>query len=117
MSKTSIMGFGINMQCCRNAGFVGVTDSWEAYYQAIRRCWRFGQKREVYAHIFSSQLEGAIVANLKRKELDAMTMAEALSEETREAVQKSVLGMVRESNPYEPARKIAVPNWLKTEVA
>ena len=41
--------------------------SWEAYYQAVRRCWRFGQAREVEVHIFASDLEGAVVANLQRK--------------------------------------------------
>jgi SNF2 family DNA or RNA helicase len=51
--------------------FVGVTDSYEAYYQAVRRCWRFGQSREVHVHIFASKAEGAIVSNLKRKEREA----------------------------------------------
>lgn len=71
ISKPSIMGWGINAQHCRNMAFVGVTDSFEAYYQAVRRCWRFGQKREVHVHIFASKAEGSIVANLKRKEREA----------------------------------------------
>lgn len=115
ISKPSICGWGLNWQHCARIAFVGVTDSWEAYYQAVRRCWRFGQRREVHAHIFASQLEGAIVANLKRKEADAKTMADSLSAETLAAVQKSVLGMVRETNPYVPAKEISIPPWLKTE--
>jgi len=117
VSKSRIAGWGLNWQHCARIAFVGVTDSWEAYYQAVRRCWRFGQKREVHAHIFASQLEGAIVANLKRKEADAKEMADSLSAETLAAVQKSVLGMVRESNSYQPRKAVLTPSWLITEVA
>jgi superfamily II DNA or RNA helicase len=117
VSKPSICGFGLNWQHCARMAFVGVTDSWEAYYQAVRRCWRFGQSREVHVHVFASELEGAVVANLKRKEADAGAMAEALSAETREAVRANVRGLTRATNPYEPARPIAVPDWLKSEAA
>lgn len=117
VTKSKIAGWGLNWQHCARVAFVGVTDSWESYYQAIRRCWRFGQKREVQAHIFASELEGAIVANLKRKETDAATMAESLSTETRAAVQQSVLGMTRDSNPYQPAKPIIAPDWLRSEAA
>ena len=68
-------------------------------------------------HIFASDLEGAIVANLKRKESDAKTMADALSAETLEAVQREVLGTIRNSNPYSPERTALIPAWLKTEEA
>lgn len=117
ISKPSICGWGLNWQHCSRIAFVGVTDSWEAYYQAVRRCWRFGQKRPVDVHIFASELEGAIVANLKRKEADATTMADALSAETHDAVQMQVLGSVRDSNPYSPDRTATVPAWLQTEEA
>ena len=50
---------------------MGVTDSWEAYYQAVRRYYRFGQKRRSACNIFASEQEGSVVANLKRKEADA----------------------------------------------
>jgi hypothetical protein len=113
----SIFGFGVNMQFCRKTAFVGVTDSWESYYQAVRRCWRFGQTRQVEVHIFASDLEGAVVANLRRKEADALAMAESLSAETREAVIREVVGLKRETNIYNAARRIAVPSWLKTEAA
>ena len=58
ITKASITGVGLNWQHCRNVAFVGVTDSWEAYYQAVRRRYRFGQKREVHVHIFASEQEG-----------------------------------------------------------
>ena len=67
VSKPSICGFGLNWQHCARMAFVGVTDSFEAYYQAVRRCWRFGQQRPVDVHVFASQQEGAVVANLRRE--------------------------------------------------
>lgn len=113
ITKPSIAGFGLNWQHCARMAFVGVTDSFEAYYQAVRRCWRFGQKREVHVHVFASEAEGAIVANLKRKEIDAMAMAESLSAETREAVTAEIRGAHRQTNSYAPANRIAVPSFLR----
>lgn len=115
ITKPSIAGFGLNWQHCARMAFVGVTDSWEAYYQAVRRCWRFGQRREVSVHIFASELEGAVVSNLQRKERDAKAMADALSAETRDAVMYEVTGATRQSNPYSPARKVNIPAWLVSE--
>lgn len=117
ISKPSIMGWGINAQHCARMAFVGVTDSWESYYQSVRRCWRFGQRRDVEVHIFASDLEGAVVANLQRKETDALAMAEALSAETRCAVMEAVTGSTRMTNTYLPKRKAAIPAWIKTEEA
>lgn len=117
ITKPSIAGFGLNWQHCARMAFVGVTDSWEAYYQAVRRCWRFGQRREVNVHIFASDLEGAVVSNLQRKERDALAMADALSAETHDAVMQEVTGVVRQSNPYSPARTAEFPAWLVSEEA
>ena len=114
VTKPSIAGFGLNWQHCARMAFVGVTDSFEAYYQAVRRCWRFGQRRPVEVHIFASEREGAVVANLKRKEHDAIAMADALSQETLAAVQANVLGSAREHNPYIPAAQVIVPLFLRT---
>lgn len=117
ISKPSICGWGLNWQHCNRMAFVGVTDSYEAYYQAVRRCWRFGQKRPVDVHIFASDLEGVIIANLKRKERDAKEMADSLSAETNEAVRAEVLGQRRQTNEYKPAKALAAPAWLQTEIA
>lgn len=113
LGKVSIFGFGINLQSVCRMAFVGVTDSWESYYQAVRRCWRFGQKRPVKVHLFASEAEGAVAKNLARKEADAKTLAEQLSQETRAAVEAEVRGSERESNPYEPIRPMEVPSWLR----
>ncbi len=112
VSKPSICGWGLNWQHCARMAFVGVTDSWEAYYQAVRRCWRFGQKRSVNVHIFASEMEGSVVANLKRKERDAKLMADALSQETKSSVVESVLGQARVFNTYNPKHNIITPSFL-----
>lgn len=113
ISKPSIMGFGLNFQHCARMAFVGVTDSYEAYYQAVRRCWRFGQKRDVHVHIFASRAEGAVVTNLKRKEREAAEMAEALSAQTRDAVLAEVTGSTRQTNTHNAARRVIVPRFLE----
>jgi len=113
VSKPSICGWGLNWQHSARMAFVGVTDSYEAYYQAVRRCWRFGQTRDVHVHVFASKAEGAVVANLKRKEREAGQMAESLSAETRDAVMAEVTGMKRETNTYAAAQPVAVPAFLR----
>lgn len=112
VTKPSIAGFGLNWQHCARVAFVGVTDSWEAYYQAVRRCWRFGQKQNVQVHIFSSEMEGAVVANLARKESDAAKMAAELSAMTAEAVRENVAGSKRSTNAYNPTQEMEIPSWL-----
>ena len=113
ISKPSICGFGLNWQHCARMAFVGVTDSFEAYYQAVRRCWRFGQHRPVDVHIFASQLEGAIIANLKRKEADAKAMSESLAAETGAAIREAVLGSVRSTNEYNATRAVKLPAFMR----
>lgn len=84
VSKPSICGFGLNFQRCHNMAFVGLSDSWEQYYQAIRRCWRYGQKQTVKAHVITAETEGAVVKNIKRKEREAANMMAELVEHMRD---------------------------------
>lgn len=71
VTKPSIAGFGMNWQSCARTAFVGLSDSFEQYYQCIRRFWRYGQKRSTYAHIILSEAEVAIAENVARKEEQA----------------------------------------------
>jgi len=113
ISKPSVFGWGLNWQHCARMAFVGVTDSFEAYYQAVRRCWRFGQKNPVEVHLFASQQEGSVVANLRRKESDAKEMADSMASETLDAVRESVIGRKKETNDYNPEDKIIIPAFLR----
>jgi hypothetical protein len=112
VTKPSIAGFGLNWQHCADMAFCGVTDSWEAYYQAVRRCWRFGQTREVNVHVVTAETEGAVTANLARKDAAAAVMAAELSAATRDAVRLEVTGQARQTNAYAPTKKMEIPQWL-----
>jgi hypothetical protein len=71
VTKPSVAGWGMNFQHCARMAFVGLSDSFEAYYQCIRRCYRYGQRRIVQAHIVLSELESQIADNIARKEREA----------------------------------------------
>jgi hypothetical protein len=79
VTKPKIAGFGMNFQQCSNVIYLGLTHSFEQYYQSVRRVYRFGQKNTVNVHVIQHVLEGAIVANLKRKEKQAEQLADSLS--------------------------------------
>ena len=78
VTKPKIAGFGLNLQCCHNMIFLGIGDSYETYYQAIRRCYRFGQASPVTVKIIVSEAETEIVSNVQRKEAEASKMASDL---------------------------------------
>ena len=78
VTKPSIAGFGMNFQNAHRMAFCGVNDSYEMYYQAIRRCWRFGQTQPVDVHVVVSTLERQIVDNVRRKESESSTMTAQL---------------------------------------
>jgi len=78
ITKPSIAGMGMNFQSCARVAYVGLDDSWESFYQSIRRCHRFGQKRVVHVHIASSESERQIVANIKRKQEQATKMMDGM---------------------------------------
>lgn len=112
VSKSSIFGFGCNWQHCDHQIFVGPSNSYERTYQAIRRCWRFGQTRPVTIDMVRSDLESEVMANYRRKEADAARMAAEVSAHASELVRAEVRGLAREWNPYEPSTPMAVPDWI-----
>lgn len=77
ITKPKVAGFGMNWQHCNTMAFVGLSDSFEQYYQAVRRCWRQGQTRDVDVYVVAADVEGAVVENIRRKQKMAdRTMAE-----------------------------------------
>ena len=84
ITKPGIASQGLNYQHCARMVFVGLSDSYEQYYQSIRRCYRYGQTRVVHAHIVLSELENQIAANVARKEREASEITTALVAEMRE---------------------------------
>lgn len=112
ISKPKICGFGLNWQHCRNVAFVGLDDSFEKYYQAVRRCYRFGQKREVYVYIIYTTAEGAVKENLDRKQMQADVMADQMIGHMREFTRREVVGTTKERTDYAPQKSINLPSWI-----
>jgi hypothetical protein len=113
ISKPSILGFGMNFQHCRNTVFVGLNDSFEQVFQAIRRFWRFGQTKPVSVHFIAAETEGAVVANLRRKEADADRMAAAMVMHTKKISTDIIRGAVRDIPDYNPTKPMSLPIWLE----
>jgi hypothetical protein len=114
VSKPSICGWGMNWQHCSKLAFVGISHSFEAWYQAIRRSWRFGQVRPVDCHVITSEAEGAVVANLKRKQADAEKMALGMVEHMAEISRAELGATKRDFTDYKPRVRLEVPRWLTT---
>lgn len=93
VTKPSIAGFGMNWQGCARVVFVGLSDSFERYFQAVRRCWRFGQGRPVEVYVVTADTEGAVVRNIERKERQAKKMMEQIvlnmAERTKEHLRRN----------------------------
>jgi len=113
VSKPSIAGWGMNWQNCDNMIFVGLSDSFESYYQAVRRCWRFGQTKPVNVHIVISDAEGAVKHNIERKQRDAQRMTEELVKYTRSILAADIRSTTKISEGYFAFDNIKLPKWLK----
>ncbi len=111
VTKPSIAGYGMNWQNCHNMIFVGLSDSFESYYQAIRRCWRFGQSESVNVYIIISAREGAVKSNIERKQADNEQMKQVLIELTKDITTRELKQTCRISTPYEPKKIMELPNW------
>ena len=113
ITKPSIAGFGMNWQHINNMVFVGLNDSWEAFYQAIRRCYRFGQTKPVNVHIITTDLESSIYNNIKRKEDQAKTMMSEMAKYMAQFTIKEMGSDKKEhKSSYNPAQQIKLPGWI-----
>jgi DNA modification methylase len=92
ISKPKICGYGMNWQHCARMAFVGLDDSFEKFYQAVRRCYRFGQKRNVQVHVFTAENEGQILLNLKRKESQHHEMSQKMVEHMKDIMNAALQG-------------------------
>jgi hypothetical protein len=102
ISKSSMSGYGLNLQHCADMAFVGLSDSWEDFYQALRRCYRFGQIRAVNAHLIIASTEGAVLKNIKDKDAAAGVMAESIVSHMRAEMRANLhTGTTRTMNSYE----------------
>ena len=116
VTKPKIFGYGLNWQHCHNVIFFGMSDSFEDYYQALRRTWRFGQGHKVNVYIVISAKEGTVKENIERKQLDAEKMQNAMIKLTKDITKKELRQTTRISTPYNPKMDIIIPNWLVEQV-
>lgn len=84
ITKPDIAGFGMNWQHCRYMLFIGVSYSFEKTYQALGRSYRFGQKREVFAHIIYAETEGSVLSTLQRKQSEFQEMQRQMNQAMKE---------------------------------
>jgi hypothetical protein len=109
VTKPSIAGFGLNWQHCARMAFVGLSFSYEAYYQAVRRCWRFGQQRPVVVHVAMADTEAAIADVVLRKEGDHAAMKREMA-----AAMARTMKSYRVMEDYRPTQRVLVPEWLNS---
>lgn len=114
VSKPSIAGWGMNWQQCHNMIFVGLSDSFEAFYQAVRRCYRFGQRHPVNVYIVISDAEGCVRDNIERKRKDAENMTRRLVAFTKDILKADINNTVRMTETYITTERIVIPSWLKS---
>lgn len=107
ITKPSVAGFGLNWQHCARMGFVGLSFSYESFYQAVRRCWRFGQKRPVQAHIAMADTEAAIWDVVSRKAGDHDAMKAQMV-----AAMARASHAVDQMEDYTPSKKAKLPAWI-----
>jgi hypothetical protein len=107
--------FGMNWQHCNNMVFTGLSDSFEAFYQAVRRCWRFGQKKPVNVHIIISEKEGNVLENIKAKEARAEQMQKKMIECMADISRKEINNTTKQTIQYKPKKKMEVPGWMLSD--
>lgn len=112
VTKPSIAGFGMNWQHCHNAAYVGLSHSYEQFYQSVRRIYRFGQTKPVHAHIITTSADGSVVQNIQRKEHQATEMFEQIVKHM--AIYTDIRGVGRHEMEYKPEQIIKIPGWVKS---
>lgn len=107
VTKPKLAGFGLNWQHCARQCFAGLSFSYEAYHQAVRRSWRFGQRRPVRVHVVCADTEAAIKAVVDRKGADHDAMGRAMAAAMRRAAITSDVYQA-----YRPQHEGQIPCWL-----
>jgi hypothetical protein len=113
ISKARISGYGLNLQNCARQVYVGIGDSYEQYYQCLRRSHRFKQDRPVHAYIVLTDIESEIYENVLRKEREADALSRELIAHVRE-FERAEIGTGAQVFDYQPTEVMEVPSWLQS---
>jgi hypothetical protein len=111
VSKPSIFGFGSNFQKCHNMIFCGLSDSYERFYQAVRRCWRFGQQKPVDVYIILSERELNVLSNITRKQKQMDEMQKQMTALMKSVTLSEIRHTTRITTDYKPKMRMEVPLW------
>lgn len=112
VSKPSIFGFGSNFQSCHNMIFCGLSDSYERFYQAVRRCWRFGQTKDVNVYIILSEREIAILQNIEKKQKQMDEMQKEMTSIMKKSTLSEIKNTTRITETYNPTERMRLPAWI-----
>lgn len=113
ISKPSICGFGMNWQNCHEMIFCGLSDSYEQFYQAIRRCYRFGQQKQVNVYVITSEAESAILNNIEQKQANHELMSREMLKVINMVTKEKLYSLKFEHSSYRPQDTFKSPTWLK----
>jgi hypothetical protein len=112
VSKPKIAGLGMNWQTCNKVIFLGLSDSYEQFYQAVHRFYRFGQKRKVYVWIVTADTEGAVVENIRRKERNANNMYSEMVQYMNTENRIAISGRIMKKSEYNPNKRMTLPAFI-----
>lgn len=113
ISKPSICGFGMNWQGCHQMIFCGLSDSYEQFYQAIRRCWRFGQTKPVDVYVITSEAEASILNNIQHKQAQHELMGAEMRKVINTVTKEKLYALKFEHSNYRPQENMLLPEWLR----
>jgi len=111
ITKAKIGGFGMNFQNANRMIFFGLNDSWETFYQAIRREWRFGQTKPVHVWIILSEKEREVYDNVMRKDAQAKRLKTKMIELLKDFEKNEIREVHVEKDDYKE-RTIKKEKWI-----
>ena len=114
ITKPKIAGHGMNWQICHNVFFCGLSDSFEQFFQAIRRFWRYGQLHNVNVFIVVCDSENITIENIQRKERDHNKMYSEMVLHTKKYIIDDIRGNKDHASSYKPNINMIIPEWLRS---
>lgn len=114
VTKPTVAGFGMNWQHCNTMIFCGLSFSFESFYQALRRCWRFLQLKAVTVHLVLADTEHALETTIARKDSDHRLMQAGMAKAMQAATLEQ-LGIERKRDEYVATQPVRLPNWMEAK--
>ncbi len=111
VTKPEIAGFGLNWQHCNNMAFMGLSHSYEQFYQATKRIHRFGQQSACNVHVIVSDRDGAVLANINRKQAEADRLVTGMIQAMADVSRAEIGSSRRETVVYQPQKRMEIPRW------